>query len=44
MELCEFEDSLVHNEFQDSQGYVERPCLKQTKINIIIVFYFVMTH
>lgn len=25
---CEFEDSLVYSELQDSQGYVEWPCLK----------------
>jgi hypothetical protein len=30
-ELCEFKVSLVYSEFQDSQCYVERPCLKKTK-------------
>jgi hypothetical protein len=25
--LCEFEASLVYREFQDSQGYTEKPCL-----------------
>jgi hypothetical protein len=30
--ISEFEASLVYkNEFQDSQGYTEKPCLKKTK-------------
>ena len=29
-EVSEFEASLVYSEFQDSQGYTEKPCLKQT--------------
>ena len=32
MQTSEFEASLVYSEFQDSQGYVEKPCLK-TKQN-----------
>ena len=39
MDLCEFETSLVYKEFQDSQGYREKPCLEkpnQKKIIIII--------
>jgi hypothetical protein len=28
--ISEFEASLVQSEFQDSQGYTEKPCLKQT--------------
>lgn len=35
MDLCEFEASLVyivlHSEFQDSQGYIVRSCLKKKK-------------
>lgn len=31
--LCKFEASLVYiNEFQDSQSYVVRPCLKKKKM------------
>lgn len=31
--LCEFEGCVVYNnEFQDSQGNVERPCFKTTKV------------
>lgn len=30
-DLCEFEASLIYMEFQDSQGYVESPCLKNKK-------------
>jgi hypothetical protein len=31
MDLCEFEASLVYIiKFQDSHGYEEKPCLKQT--------------
>jgi hypothetical protein len=27
--ICEFEDSLVESEFQDNQGYTEKPCLEK---------------
>jgi hypothetical protein len=27
--ISEFEVSLVYSEFQDSQGYIEKPCLKK---------------
>ena len=29
--LCEFQVNLVYKEFQDSWGYIERPCLKIKK-------------
>jgi hypothetical protein len=30
VDLCELETSLIHRaEFQDSQGYTEKPCLKK---------------
>jgi hypothetical protein len=29
--ISEFEASLIYREFQDSQGYTEKPCLKKTK-------------
>jgi hypothetical protein len=35
--ISEFEASLVYSEFQDSQGYTEKPCLgkkKKKKLNI----------
>jgi hypothetical protein len=32
-DLCEFEVILVYIEFQDSNSYIERPCLKQNKQN-----------
>jgi hypothetical protein len=28
VDLCEFEASLIYIELQDSQGYIERHCLK----------------
>jgi hypothetical protein len=28
--ISEFEASLVYKEFQDSQGYTEKPCLEKT--------------
>jgi hypothetical protein len=31
-QISEFEDSLVYkSEFQDSQGYTEKPCLEKPK-------------
>lgn len=33
-DFCEFEASLVYSEFQDSQGYTEKPCLEKTKEKI----------
>ena len=35
---CEFEASLVYvqNEFQDSQGCVEKPCLKKERILLTV--------
>jgi hypothetical protein len=30
-QISEFEGSLVFKEFQDSQGYTEKPCLEKTK-------------
>jgi len=32
-DLCEFEANLVYREFQDSQGYTVRSCLKNTNKN-----------
>jgi hypothetical protein len=29
-QISEFEASLVYSEFQDSQGYTKKPCLKTT--------------
>jgi hypothetical protein len=29
--ISEFEASLVYSEFQDSQGYTEKPCLEKPK-------------
>jgi hypothetical protein len=29
--ISEFEASLVYREFQDSQGYTEKPCLERKK-------------
>jgi hypothetical protein len=29
--ISEFEASLVYREFQDSQGYTEKPCLEKPK-------------
>lgn len=31
-DLCELEFSLVYIEFQNSQGYIERLCLKHTHL------------
>ena len=33
-QISEFETSLVNSEFQDSQGYTEKPCLEKPKIKI----------
>jgi hypothetical protein len=33
-QISEFEASLVYREFQDSQGYTEKPCLKKQKTKI----------
>ena len=30
---CEFEDSLVYTEFQDSQGYTEKLSIKNKTVN-----------
>jgi hypothetical protein len=30
-DLCEFKGSLVYSEFQDSQGYTEKPCLEEMR-------------
>jgi hypothetical protein len=30
-DLCEFQASLVYSEFQDSQSYIEEPCLEKNK-------------
>jgi hypothetical protein len=30
-QISEFKASLVYREFQDSQGYTEKPCLKKKK-------------
>ena len=38
-DLCEFKDSLVYSEFQGSQDYTEKPCLKKAK-NKQKIFYF----
>jgi hypothetical protein len=27
----------LHSEFQDSQGYVERPCLKNRKLKFVLI-------
>jgi hypothetical protein len=31
--ISEFEASLIYREFQDSQGYTEKPCLEKQKTN-----------
>jgi hypothetical protein len=36
----EFESSLVYIEFQDSQGYTEKPCLKKERINKNIILKY----
>lgn len=38
-DICELEASLVCIEFQDSQGYTVRPCLKTTTKIYLLVFH-----
>jgi hypothetical protein len=33
VDLCELKASLVYTEFQESQGYIMRPCLKNKQTN-----------
>lgn len=37
VDLCEIDAYSINKEFQDSQSYVERPCLKQNKIEFIVL-------
>jgi hypothetical protein len=30
-QISEFEASLIYSEFQDSQGFTEKPCLKKKR-------------
>jgi len=38
-QITEFEASLVYREFQDSQGYTEKPYLKKKKREGKVVFH-----
>lgn len=39
-DLCEFKTNGMHNEFQDSQGYIVSPSLKKHKLKKIIQVSF----
>jgi hypothetical protein len=40
--LCEFETSLVYIEFQDSQGYTEKPFSKNKQTKVIRQIKFII--